>query len=163
MIKFSLLGETILEWNDKDIEHYHARRMAMDSMLCRFKATYPAERIDSVRSLLEDKERQMFQIVRLMDEQQSINKKIANQIRVIKKCRNSPKSQNEKVSWASLAKKRERSQRQQRLRSVHPIETWSTNRMRRAVDCQNKPIVLLPVMQNLTDNCRGLIFSKKEK
>ncbi len=49
MIKFSLLGETILEWNDKDIEHYHARRMAMDSMLCRFKATYPAERIDSVR------------------------------------------------------------------------------------------------------------------
>jgi sensor histidine kinase/response regulator len=59
MIKFSLLGETILEWNDKDIEHYHARRMAMDSMLCRFKATYPAERIDSVRSLLEDKERIM--------------------------------------------------------------------------------------------------------
>ena len=76
MIKFSLLGETILEWNDKDIEHYHARRMAMDSMLCRFKATYPAERIDSVRSLLEDKERQMFQIVRLMDEQQSINSNI---------------------------------------------------------------------------------------
>ena len=37
------------------------------SMLCRFKVTYPAERIDSVRSLLEDKERQMFQIVRLMD------------------------------------------------------------------------------------------------
>ncbi len=73
MIKFSLLGETILEWNDKDIEHYHARRMAMDSMLCRFKATYPAERIDSVRSLLEDKERQMFQIVRLMDEQQYCN------------------------------------------------------------------------------------------
>ncbi len=100
MIKFSLLGETILEWNDKDIEHYHARRMAMDSMLCRFKATYPAERIDSVRSLLEDKERQMFQIVRLMDEQQSINKKIAIKFRLLcrKVCRNSPKSQNEKVS-----------------------------------------------------------------
>ena len=33
MIKFSLFGETILEWNDKDIEHYHAQRMAMaDSM-----------------------------------------------------------------------------------------------------------------------------------
>ena len=77
------MGETILEWNDKDIKHYHARRMTMDSMLCRLKATYPAERIDSVRSLLEDKERQMFQIVRLMDEQQSINKKIANQIPVI--------------------------------------------------------------------------------
>ena len=35
MIKFSLFGETILEWNDKDIEHYHAQRMAMDSMLVR--------------------------------------------------------------------------------------------------------------------------------
>ena len=33
MIKFSLFGETILEWNDKDIEHYLAQRMAMaDSM-----------------------------------------------------------------------------------------------------------------------------------
>ena len=38
MIKFSLFGETILEWNDKDIEHYHARRMAMDSMLLQFRA-----------------------------------------------------------------------------------------------------------------------------
>ena len=40
MIKFSLFGETILEWNDKDIEHYHAQRMAMDSMLCRFSTYY---------------------------------------------------------------------------------------------------------------------------
>ena len=156
MIKFSLLGETILEWNDKDIEHYHARRMAMDSMLCRFKATYPAERIDSVRSLLEDKERQMFQIVRLMDEQQSINKKIANQIPVIvqKSVQEQSKKPKRKGFLSIFGKKRERSQRQQQLRSVHPIETWSTNRKRRAVDCQNKPIVLLPVMQNLTDNCK---------
>ena len=76
MIKFSLFGETILEWNDKDIEHYHAQRMAMDSMLCRFKATYPAERIDSVRHLLEDKERQMCQIVQILEQQQAINDKI---------------------------------------------------------------------------------------
>ena len=34
MIKFSLLGETILEWNDKDIEHYHARRMAYSCIAC---------------------------------------------------------------------------------------------------------------------------------
>ena len=108
MIKFSLLGETILEWNDKDIEHYHARRMAMDSMLCRFKATYPAERIDSVRSLLEDKERQMFQIVRLMDEQQSINKKIANQIPVIvqKSVQEQPKKSKTKRFLEHLRQKR---------------------------------------------------------
>lgn len=49
----------------------------------------------------------MFQIVRLMDEQQSINKKIANQIPVIvqKSVQEQSKSQNEKVSWASLAKR----------------------------------------------------------
>ena len=52
--RFSLLGETVLEWDDKDLEHYHARCMAMDSMLCRFKTIYPTERIDSVRYLLED-------------------------------------------------------------------------------------------------------------
>ena len=63
LIEFSLLGETILDWNDKDVEYYHAQRMAMDSMLCRFKTTYPAERIDSVRHILETKERQMRLIV----------------------------------------------------------------------------------------------------
>ena len=42
LIEFSLLGETILEWDDKDLGLYHARRMSIDSMLCRFKATYPA-------------------------------------------------------------------------------------------------------------------------
>ena len=42
----------------------------------------------------------MFQIVRLMDEQQSINKKIANQIPVIvqKSVQEQSKKQNEKVS-----------------------------------------------------------------
>ena len=41
LIEFSLLSETVLEWDDKDLKHYHARRLAMDSMLCRFKTTYP--------------------------------------------------------------------------------------------------------------------------
>ena len=27
LIEFSLLGETILEWDDEDLEHYHTRRM----------------------------------------------------------------------------------------------------------------------------------------
>ena len=83
LIEFSLLGETILDWNEEDLEHYHSQRMAMDSMLCRFNNSYPTERIDSVRSLLENKERQMFQIAQLLDEQQSINKKIVSQVPVI--------------------------------------------------------------------------------
>ena len=54
LIEFSLLGETILEWDDEDLGLYHARRMTMDSMLCRFKAIYPVERIDSVRNRAEE-------------------------------------------------------------------------------------------------------------
>lgn len=83
LIEFSLLGETVLDWNETDLENYRAQRIALDSTLCSFNATYPIERVDSVRYLLENKERQMFQIVRLMDEQQLINKKIANQVPVI--------------------------------------------------------------------------------
>ena len=83
LIEFSLLGETVLDWNETDLENYHAQRIALDSILCGFNVTYPIERVDSVRYLLEDKERQMFQIVRLIDEQQSINRKIASQAPVI--------------------------------------------------------------------------------
>jgi len=83
LIEFSLLGETVLDWNETDLENYHAQRIALDSLLCLFNETHTIGRIDSVRSLLEDKERQMFQIVRLMDEQQSINKKIASQAPII--------------------------------------------------------------------------------
>jgi two-component system sensor histidine kinase EvgS len=83
LIEFSLLGETILDWEEKNLEHYHIRRMAMDSMLCRFKAFYPTGRIDSVRHLLEDKEQQMRGIVKLLDEQQVLNEKMARQVPVI--------------------------------------------------------------------------------
>ena len=83
LIEFSLLGETILEWDVKDLGLYHAQRMSIDSMLCRFKATYPAERIDSVRRLLKNKERQMYQIVQALEQQQAINDKITRQVPVI--------------------------------------------------------------------------------
>ena len=83
LIKLSLLGESVLEWDDEDLECYHIQRMAMDSMLCRFKTIYPVERIDSVRHLLADKELQMRWIVQVLDEQQALNEKIARQVPVI--------------------------------------------------------------------------------
>lgn len=83
MIEFSLLGETILEWDYHDLENYHSQRMSMDSILQRFKVTYPSERIDSLRYLLKDKERQMRLIVQVLDEQQTLNEKIARQVSVI--------------------------------------------------------------------------------
>ena len=83
LIEFSLLGETVLEWDNEDLEHYHLQRMAMDSLMCRFKTMYPAERIDSVRHLLKEKERQMRQIVQVFEQQQAINDKIIRQVPVI--------------------------------------------------------------------------------
>lgn len=83
LIEFSLLGETILEWDDEDLEHYHIQYMAMDSMLCHFKTFYPAEYIDSVRYLLKDKEKQMLQIVQVFEQQQAINNKIIHQVPII--------------------------------------------------------------------------------
>lgn len=83
LIELSLSGETVLEWEDADLEHYHYQRMAMDCMLCRFKTIYPTERIDSVRHLLEDKERQMRKIVQVFEQQQVINDKITRQVPII--------------------------------------------------------------------------------
>ncbi|MCS2428184.1 hybrid sensor histidine kinase/response regulator [Parabacteroides goldsteinii] len=83
LTELSLLGETVMEWNEGEIEHYHEKRIAIDSMLYRFKIIYPAERIDSVRSILADKEHQIRQIIRLLDEQQSIKQKIAKQVPII--------------------------------------------------------------------------------
>ena len=83
LIELSLSGETVLEWEHADLEHYHYQRMVMDSMLCRFKTIYPTKRIDSVRHLLEDKERQMRQIVQVLEQQQAINDKITRQVPII--------------------------------------------------------------------------------
>ena len=109
LIDFSLLGETILEWDNEDLEHYQAQRMAMDSMLCRFKMTYPAERIDSVRHLLEDKERQMCQIVQILEQQQAINDKITSQVPVIvqKSVQEQPKKSKRKGFLGIFGKKEE--------------------------------------------------------
>ena len=109
LIEFSLLGETILEWDDEDLGLYHARRMSIDSMLCRFKATYSAERIDSVRHLLEDKERQMRQIIQVLEQQQIINDKISSQVPVIvqKSVQEQPKKPKRKGFLGIFGKKEE--------------------------------------------------------
>ena len=83
LIEFSLLGETALDWDETDLENYHAQRIALDSTLCLSNETHVIGRIDSVRSLLEDKERQMCQIVQILEQQQAINDKITRQVPVI--------------------------------------------------------------------------------
>ena len=109
LIDFSLLGETILEWSNEDLEHYHLQRLEMDSMLCRFKNTYPIECIDSIRYLLEDKEQKICSIVKLFDEQKAINKKIASQVPIIvqKSVQEQPKKSKRKGFLGIFGKKEE--------------------------------------------------------
>lgn len=83
MTGLSLLGESVLEWEDEDLEHYHVRRMAVDSLLCRFKTVYQVERIDSLRHLLESKETLLRGIVNVLDEQESLSRRIAERVPVI--------------------------------------------------------------------------------
>nr|WP_302579316.1 ATP-binding protein [Bacteroides intestinalis] len=106
---FSLLGETILEWEDKDIANYHLQRMALDSMLYYFTSIYPSERIDSVRYLLEDKEKQMRRIVQMLDEQKSIKERIARQVPeiVYKSTQEQPKKLKRKGFLGIFGKKEE--------------------------------------------------------
>ena len=83
MTGLSLLGESVLEWENKDLEHYHTRRMAVDSLLCRFKTVYPAERIDSVCHLLESKKILLCDIVEVLNEQENLNRRIAERVPII--------------------------------------------------------------------------------
>ena len=80
---FSLLGESLLEWEDEDLKYYHVRRMAVDSLLCSFKMIYPAGQIDSMRHCLENKERLVHGIVEVLEEQESLNQRIAERVHVI--------------------------------------------------------------------------------
>ena len=75
LIELSLSGETVLEWEYADLEQCHYQRMAMDGMLCRLKTISKTAR--------EDKERQMHQIVQVLEQQQAINDKITRQEPVI--------------------------------------------------------------------------------
>ncbi|MCS2289365.1 ATP-binding protein [Bacteroides fragilis] len=109
LIEFSLLGETVLDWDETDLENYHAQRIALDSTLYLFNKIHAIGRIDRVRNILEDKERQMFQIVQLLDEQQTVNRKIANQVPVIvqKSVQEQPKKPKRKGFLGIFGKKEE--------------------------------------------------------
>ncbi len=82
-LELSLLGETVLEWDLADVQLYHSKRLALDSLLCGFKSSYPTERIDSVRILMEDKEEHLIHIMDLFDRQENVNEQIAQQVPVI--------------------------------------------------------------------------------
>lgn len=107
--ELSLSGEIILEWDDADWILYTSRRITVDSMLCRLSSIYPTEHIDSVRCLLENKEKLIRNIVQVLDEQEAINAKIARQVPVIaqKSTQEQPKKSKRKGFLGLFGKKEE--------------------------------------------------------
>ena len=63
MVDLSLIGETVLDWNEEDMNIYHKKRLEVDSLLSLFKSSYRSERIDSVCRLLTEKENLLNKIM----------------------------------------------------------------------------------------------------
>lgn len=84
MVDLSLIGETVLDWNEEDMNIYHKKRLEVDSLLSRFKSrTCRSERIDSICRLLAEKENLLNKIMLVLNEQEEIKEKIARQVPAI--------------------------------------------------------------------------------
>ena len=84
VVDLSMIGETVLDWNEEDIAAYHEKRLEVDSLLSRFKSrTCRSERIDSICQLLAEKEKLLYGIMQVLNEQEEIEEKIAKQVPVI--------------------------------------------------------------------------------
>lgn len=108
MLDLTLFGETILEWEASDTIIYKGKRMAVDSILCEFKEYYLPIRIDSVRQLLYEKERQLFSIWELYGRQEELTEQIATQVPII--AHRSTQEPKKKGGFLGLFKKKNKSQ-----------------------------------------------------
>lgn len=108
MLDLTLFGETILEWEAPDTIIYKVKRMAVDSILCEFKEYYQPIRIDSVRQLLYEKERQLFCIWELYGRQEELTEQIATQVPII--AHRSTQEPKKKGGFLGLFKKKNKSQ-----------------------------------------------------
>ena len=108
MLDLTLFGETILEWEAPDTITYKEKRMAVDSILCEFKEYYLPIRIDSVRQLLYEKERQLFSIWELYGRQEELTEQIATQVPII--AHRSTQEPRKKGGFLGLFKKKDKSQ-----------------------------------------------------
>ena len=84
VVDLSMIGETVLDWNEEDMAAYHEKRLEVDSLLSRFKPrTCRSERIDSICQLLAEKEKLLNRIMLVLYEQEEIKDKIARRVPVI--------------------------------------------------------------------------------
>ncbi len=109
MLDLTMFGETILEWEEADTAAYRAKRMKVDSILCKFKNYYSGERIDSLRHLMAEKEIQLFNISQLFERQVELGEQLAERVPVIA-YESTQESDNKRSGFLGLFKKKEKPQ-----------------------------------------------------
>ena len=90
------LGESVMMWNDEDCDIYHTRRLKADSLLQilreQCKEFVRPEQVDSLRTLLLNKEEHLFQMNRIYREQKHIDSLLANQYSLVTSQANEPRT-----------------------------------------------------------------------
>lgn len=81
----SLMGETAMEWTDMERDRYHRQRLHIDSTLCEFSRIFISEAtdIDSLRILLDDKEKKLLQLAEVYRRQKALGDEMAHKLPVI--------------------------------------------------------------------------------
>ena len=82
--RLALLGEGVIGWDEVDCRHYHAQRLCADSLLQALKPQCTAyvhtEQIDTLRSLLADKEGHLLHIVEAVERQGDADSLLVNHL-----------------------------------------------------------------------------------
>ena len=87
--KLAFLGESVIGWDDGDLETYRNKRLETDSLLNILEGNCESfirpEEVDSLRILLEDKEKHLSRIMELLHKQDQIDSLMINRLPVVAK------------------------------------------------------------------------------
>lgn len=107
----TMMGETAFEWTDMEWDRYHRQRLHIDSTLCEFSRIFISEAadIDSLRILLEDKEKKLLQLAEIYRRQKALGDEMANKLPVIvsQSAKEEPKKPKRKGFLGLFGKKEE--------------------------------------------------------
>lgn len=111
LTSLTMMGETAFEWTETERGDYRKERMHIDSTLCEFSRIFISEAadIDSLRILLEDKEKKLLQLAEIYRCQKSLGDEMANKLPVIARqiAKEEPKKPKRKGFLGIFGKKEE--------------------------------------------------------
>lgn len=111
LTSLTMMGETAFEWTETERGDYRQERMHIDSTLCEFSRIFISEAadIDSLRILLEEKEKKLLQLAEIYRCQKSLGDEMANKLPVIARqiAKEEPKKPKRKGFLGIFGKKEE--------------------------------------------------------